>query len=296
MLFSADGLEINVSGVILYDETVDNKDDVGTTFPRLLDSKGIVPGIKVDTGKAEHPDFAPQTLTHGLDGLAERLKGYDERGGDTIRFTKWRQVILVEPTPEDAFLEESMDVMAKYAKTCQEGGYVPIVEPEVLMDGTHTQEQCEEVTERTLKILYKKLEENGVDPAFTLLKPNMVVSGKELKKDSAQEVAEATLRVFENAVPSSVPGIVFLSGGQTPEQATENLNAINVLAKQKGLLGLPTEAPEGSVGWFISYSYGRALQQYALKAWGGDNANIEAGQAELLKSGAQNGAAQKGEL
>ena len=282
LLFTTPGFGDHISGVILYDETVDQKGDSGQTFSELIASTGAVPGVKSDQGKDEHPEFAPQTLTKGLDGHAERLDDWMSRSNGTLGFTKWRQVILVEPEPTDAFLEEAMDSLAEQAKVAIENGYVPINEPEVLMDGSHTQKQCAEVTERTLKALYKKCEEKGVDVSLTLLKPNMILSGKDLKTDTPEEVAKATIDVFERAVPKEVPGIVFLSGGQTPVQATENLNAIAKLAKERGC------------PWTLSYSYGRALQEDALKAWAGKEENISAGQAALAHRAAMNGAAQEG--
>jgi len=281
-LFTTPGFSDHISGVILFDETVDQKDDSGQTFSELIASTGAVPGIKVDKGKDEHPDHAPQTLTKGLDGLGDWLEEFTKRSNGTLGFTKWRQVILVKPTPADAFLEEAMDSMAQYAKIAQEHGYVPIVEPEVLMDGEHSIEQCAEVTERTLKIMYAKLKEHGVVLEGTLLKPNMILSGKEAKTDAPEEVAEATLAVFQKAVPKEVPGIVFLSGGQTPVQATENLNAINVKGKS-------VNAP-----WVFSYSYGRALQEDALKTWAGKAENVGAAQAAFAHRAAMNGAAQEG--
>jgi len=282
-LFTTPGFSDHISGVILFDETVDQKDDSGHTFAELIASTGAVPGIKVDKGKDEHPDHAPQTLTKGLDGLGDWLDEFTKRSNGTLGFTKWRQVILVEPKPADAFLEEAMDSLAEQGKVAIEHGYVPINEPEVLMDGSHTQEQCAEVTERSLKALYKKCEEKGIDVSLTLLKPNMVVSGKDLKTDSPEDVAKATIDVFERAVPKEVPGIVFLSGGQTPLQATENLNAIAKLAKERGC------------PWIFSYSYGRALQEDVLKTWAGKAENVPAAQAALAHRAAMNGAAQEGQ-
>ena len=281
-LFTTDGFGDHISGVILFDETVDQKDKSGQTFSELIASQGAVPGIKSDQGKDEHPPFVPQTLTKGLDGHGARLDDWMQRSNGTLGFTKWRQVILVEPVPDQAFLDEAMDVLAEQGKVAIEHGYVPINEPEVLMDGSHTLEQCAEVTERSLKTLYKKCAEKGVDVSLTLLKPNMVLSGKDLKTDSPEEVAKATIDVFEKAVPKEVPGIVFLSGGQTPVQATENLNAIVKLAKERGC------------PWTFSYSYGRALQENALKAWAGKAENVVAAQAALSFRAKMNGAAQEG--
>ena len=281
-LFSAPGFGDHISGVILFDETIDQKDDSGQTFSELIASTGAVPGIKSDQGKDPHPDFPPQTLTKGLEGHAERLDAWMARSNNTLGFTKWRQVILVEPEPPQEFLDEAMDILAEQAKVAIEHGYVPINEPEVLMDGTHTIEQCATVTERTLKTLYKKCEEKEIDVSLTLLKPNMILSGKDLKTDTPEEVAEATISVFEKVVPSEMPGIVFLSGGQTPVQATENLNAINVLATKRGC------------PWTFSYSYGRALQEDALKTWAGKAENVPTAQAAFSHRAAMNGAAQEG--
>ena len=281
-LFTTPGFGDHISGVILFDETIDQKDDAGKTFSELIASAGAVPGVKSDQGKAEHPAFPPQTLTKGLEGHAERLDDWMARSNNTLGFTKWRQVILVEPNPPQEFLDEAMDVLAEQAKVALEHGYVPINEPEVLMDGTHTLEQCADVTERTLKALYRKCEEKGVDISLTILKPNMILSGKNLKTDSPEEVAEATIAVFEKSVPKEMPGIVFLSGGQTPVQATENLNAINMLAKERGC------------PWTFSYSYGRALQEDAIKAWAGKVENIPAAQSALSHRATMNGAAEEG--
>ncbi len=281
MLFTTPKLEEHISGVILFDETVNQCDDAGQTFPRLLDARGIVPGIKVDTGKVDHPNFAPESLTRGLDGLEKRLVGYTERSGGTLRFTKWRQVIDIGlGMPNRELIESALDAMAQYAAISQHAGYVPITEPEVLMDGEHGIERCEEVTGLTLRVLYQALRRHRVEIPLTLLKPNMVLAGKKSGKvDTPDEVAEATLRVFEEIVPAEVPGIVFLSGGQSAVQATENLNAIGKRA--------------ATMPWFLSFSYGRALQDPALKAWNGGN--VPAGQAALALRSRFNGLAQTGQ-
>jgi fructose-bisphosphate aldolase, class I len=283
MLFTSRGFGDHISGVILYDETVDQKADSGETFSELIAKSGAVPGVKSDQGKDPHPKYSGQTLTKGLDGHAERLDEWMKRSNGTLGFTKWRQIIVVDPEPTDEFLEEAMNVLAEQGKVAIDHGYVPINEPEVLMDGSHTIEQCAEVTERTLKALYRKCEEKGIDVSLTLLKPNMVLSGKDMKTDSPEEVAKATIDVFEEVVPKEMPGIVFLSGGQTPVQATENLNAIARLAKER-------KCP-----WTFSFSYGRALQEDALKAWEGNNTNNAKAQAALLHRAKMNGLAQKGE-
>ena len=282
LLFTARGYEQWISGIILYDETVDQKDDSGRTFSERIASQGIVPGIKTDEGMEEHPHFLPNKITRGLKGLAKRLASYTERSNGTLGFTKWRQVVLVEPKASQAFLDYSMHVMAEQAAQALAAGYVPINEPEILMDGGHTMEQCAETTERTLKTLFQKLAEHGVDPALTILKTNMVLSGKDVKKDAPDHVARATLKVFQNALPTSLPGIVFLSGGQSSLQSTENLQACSAEAKRL------------KVPWTLSFSYGRALQDDALKAWKGSSANIPLAQAAFLKRAKMNGLAQLG--
>jgi fructose-bisphosphate aldolase class I len=270
MLFSTKGLEEFISGTILFDESVDQLDDTGKTFTELLASKGITPIIKVDAGLVDHPNFLPQQMARGLDGLEKRLDAYTERGKGKIRAAKWRQVILVEQgNPPQEFIESTMDTMAQYAAICQSKGYVPILEPEILIEGTHSIDQCAAVSERTLKALYLFLERHRVSIPNTLLKTSMVLSGKGSGIiDSPEVVADATLAVFKKSVPSEVPGIVFLSGGQTPVQATENLNAIAKRAK-----GVP---------WYISFSYARALQDPALKLWKGEPTYVPSAQEALF--------------
>ena len=282
LLFTTPGYGQYISGVILYDETVDQKNESGKTFSELIASQGIVPGIKSDGGKEEHPSWDPQTMTRGLKGLGKRLDEWTERSRGTLGFTKWRQVILVEPDPSKSFVDYAMHVMAEQAAWSIAKGYVPICEPEVLMDGIHSLEQCSQVTLRTLMALYQKMKEHGVDPALTILKTNMVLSGKEKMKDPAELVGKSTVSLFHTSVPAKMPGIVFLSGGQSSVQATENLNAC---AKD----AFATHAP-----WMISYSYGRALQDDALKAWGGSSANIAKGQAAFLHRAKMNSLAQQG--
>lgn len=293
MLFTTPRYEQYISGVILYDETVDQKSDSGKTFSELIASQGIVPGIKSDEGKEEHPNWDPQTMTRGLKGLGKRLDEWTERSRGTLGFTKWRQVILVEPEPSKSFIDYVMHVMAEQAAWSIAKGYVPICEPEVLMDGSHSLEQCSQVTLRTLATLYQKMKEHGVDPALTILKTNMVLSGKPARserdrsggekiKDPAELVAKSTVSLFHTSVPAKMPGIVFLSGGQSSVQATENLNAC-------ALDAAATHAP-----WMISYSYGRALQDDALKAWGGNAANVSKGQAAFLHRAKMNSLAQQG--
>ena len=278
LLFTTPGFEEYVGGVILYDETIRQSADDGTPFAELLASKGVVPGIKVDTGAkplALHPG---ETVTEGLDGLRERLSEYVELGA---KFAKWRAVIAIgEGIPTDACLRANAHALARYAGLCQEAGLVPIVEPEVLMDGDHTLETCWEVTTRTLHETFAALYVQGIDLRGTLLKPNMVISAKDCPQQaSSDEVARATVACFHGVVPAAVSGVVFLSGGQTEVQATENLNAINQL-------GGP---------WPLSFSYGRALQASALEVWGGDAANVEAAQRAFLHRARMNAAAVAGE-
>ena len=278
MLFSTAGLEEYVSGVILYDETLRQASADGTPFAKLLADRGIIPGIKVDLG-AKELAFAPgETVTEGLDGLRERLQEYKSLGA---RFAKWRAVISIgEGMPSAYCLEVNAHALARYAALCQEQGIVPIVEPEVLMDGGHDIGACYRATKRTLHKTFNELYHQRIDLEGMLLKPNMVISGKDAPTQaSAQEVAEQTVRCFRETVPAAVPGIVFLSGGQSDEQASENLNAINSLGQQP---------------WVLSFSYGRALQAPALKAWGGSADNVEAGQSFLALRARCNSAAVAG--
>jgi fructose-bisphosphate aldolase class I len=278
LLFTTAGAEEFVGGVILYDETIRQRSDDGTPFAELLASKGIVPGIKVDTGAkplALHPG---ETVTEGLDGLRERCVEYRELGA---RFAKWRAVITIgDGIPTAACIHVNAHALARYAAICQETGLVPIVEPEVLMDADNTIERCYEVTSRTLHALYDELYRQDVDLPGTLLKPNMVIAGKGSPEQAdAARIAELTIRCFLEHVPAAVPGIVFLSGGQTEVQATENLDAIS----RRG-------GP-----WPLSFSYGRALQASALQAWGGEVANVEAAQAAYLHRARMNAQAAAGE-
>ena len=278
MLFTTPQLEEWVSGVILYDETIRQSASDGTPFPKLLDEKGIIPGIKVDLGAKQLALSPEETVTEGLDGLRDRLQEYRSLGA---RFAKWRAVITIGPgIPTDYCLRTNAHALARYAALCQEQGIAPIVEPEVLMDGGHDLETCYRVTSQTLELVFRELHDQRIDLEGMLLKPNMVISGKEsLTQAGPQEVAEATIRCFQNVVPAVVPGIVFLSGGQSDQQASENLNAINQLGPQS---------------WVLSFSYGRALQAPALKAWQGDAANVEAGQAMLALRARANSAAVAG--
>jgi len=278
LLFSAPGMEEFIGGVILYDETIRQTADDGTPFPELLAAKGVVPGIKVDTGAHDLAGFPGEKVTEGLDGLRGRLEEYRGLGA---RFAKWRAVITIgDGIPTSACIRANAHALARYAALCQEAGLVPIVEPEVLMDGDHTIEVCYEATARTLHAVYDHLFCFDVDLRGTLLKPNMVISGQSCPEQApAERIAELTIDCFLRHVPAAVPGIVFLSGGQTELQATENLNAIN-------RIGGP---------WPLSFSYGRALQASALKAWGGNAANAEAAQAAFVHRARMNSLAVAGE-
>ena len=278
LLFAAPGMEDSIGGVILYDETMRQAADDGTPFPEVLASKGVVPGIKVDTGAHDLAGFPGEKITEGLDGLRARLEEYRELGA---RFAKWRAVITIgEGIPSVACIRANAHALARYAALCQEAGIVPVVEPEVLMDADNTIERCYHVTSRTLKWTFHELIVQGVDLEGTLLKPNMVISGKGCPTQAGSaEIAEQTIRCFLVHVPAAVPGIVFLSGGQSEVEATENLNAVNQV-------GGP---------WALSFSYGRALQASALSAWAGHTANAETAQTAFVHRARMNGLAAAGE-
>jgi fructose-bisphosphate aldolase class I len=278
MLFTTPGLGEFISGVILFDETIHQKTSRGTLMPELLAAQRIIPGIKVDGGTMNLPGFPGEKITQGLDGLRERLAEYRELGA---RFTKWRAVIAIgERLPTAACLEANARAHALFAALSQEAGLVPIVEPEVLMDGNHTLARCEEVTTATLKIVFDALFDHRVVLEQMLLKSGMVLSGKDCPQQAdASEVAAATLRCFRRTVPAAVPGIVFLSGGQSAVAATERLNAI---------------CRAGGVPWKLTFSYGRALQDDALKTWKGVPANVAAAQAALYHRAKCNGLAVQG--
>ena len=278
MLFTTPGLEDFVSGVILYDETLRQSAADGTAFAKLLSDKGIIPGIKVDLGAKALAGAPGETVTEGLDGLRERLVEYRGLGA---QFAKWRAVIAIgDGIPTAYCIESNAHALARYAALCQEQGIVPIVEPEVLMDGSHDIETCYRATKRTLHKVFDELYHQRIDLDGMLLKPNMVLSGKDCPTQaSADEVADWTLKCFGETVPSAVPGIVFLSGGQSDEQATENLNAIN---------------SRGPQPWVLTFSYGRALQAPALAAWGGSPEKVEAGQSFLALRARNNSAAVAG--
>jgi fructose-bisphosphate aldolase class I len=267
LLFTADGAEQWISGVILFDETIRQKAADGTPFPKLLEAKGIIPGIKVDEG-AKPLALAPgETITEGLDGLRGRFEEYRGLGA---RFAKWRAVYSIgEGRPSEYAVWTNAHALARYAALAQEAGLVPIVEPEVLMDGTHSIEDSYRVTARVQHAVFTELRDQSVELEGMLLKPNMVLSGYGAPQQaSADEVAAQTIRCLRHHVPAAVPGIVFLSGGQSDELATEHLNAINRLGPQP---------------WALSFSYGRALQAPAQKAWSGAQENVRAAQQAYLK-------------
>jgi fructose-bisphosphate aldolase, class I len=269
-----------ISGAILYDETIRQTAADGTPLAEVLRSKGIVPGIKVDTGAVPLAGSPDETVTEGLDRLRDRLAEYHGMGA---RFAKWRGVIrITDKLPSVACVSANAHALARYAALCQEQHVVPIVEPEVLMNGAHTIERCEEVTGTVLHAVFHALFEQGVVLESMLLKPSMVIAGKDCSRQaSVQEVATPTLRCLRRHVPAAVPGIVFLSGGQKDRLATAHLNAIN---------RLPWPKP-----WKLSFSYGRALQDAALEAWHGRDENLKAGQQAFLHRARCNGAATRGE-
>jgi fructose-bisphosphate aldolase class I len=278
LLFTTEGVEEYISGVILFDETIRQSSADGTPFPKLLESKGVIPGIKVDKGAKPLALAEGETVTEGLDGLRGRLEEYRELGA---RFTKWRGVISIgKNIPSEYCLWTNAHALARYASLSQEAGLVPIVEPEVLMEGDHSLERSFEVTSRTLHAVFTELRDQRVHPEGMLLKPNMVLSGYDnADQASHEQVAEETIRCFKRHVPAAVPGIVFLSGGQSDEDATANLNAMNAI---------------GPHPWQLSFSYGRALQAPALKAWGGKQENVEAAQRAYYHRAKMNSAARTG--
>ena len=278
LLFTTPGAEEFISGVILYDETIRQSSADGTPFPKLLESKGIIPGIKVDMGAKPLAGSPEETVTEGLDGLRERCQEYYELGA---RFTKWRAVINIgADRPSEYAIWTNAHALARFAALSQEAGLVPIVEPEVMMDGEHTIDESYLVTERTLRALYTELFDQRVERDGSLLKTNMVVSGY----DSAEQadvdtVAERTIQCLQNTVPPAVPGVVFLSGGMSDEDATARLNAMKERGRHAGELSL---------------SYARALQALARKAWGGEPENVEAAQQAYYRRAKFNGAARTG--
>lgn len=278
ILFTAPGIEEHLSGVILYDSTLREETDMGVPFVDVLAARGIVPGIKVDMGVRAIPEFDGEVITQGIDGLDERFIEYHAIGA---RFAKWRAVITIgENIPTNECLELNAIHMAEYALLAQKNGIVPMVEPEVMFPGSHSLEEAEEVTTRTLNTLFTKLKKYRVDLKGLILKSSMVLAGDtNAEQSSADDVAAATLRTFKLSVPREVGGIVFLSGGQTPKRATENLQAIAAFGKQS---------------WPITFSYSRAIQEPVLLAWQGKSENIPLAQKALLHRVNMNGMAQLG--
>ncbi|MCZ6597878.1 MAG: fructose-bisphosphate aldolase class I [Planctomycetota bacterium] len=279
LLFTTDGAEEHISGVILFDETLRQSSADGTPFPKLLATKGILPGIKVDKGAKDLAGCPGEKVTEGLDGLRERFAEYYELGA---RFAKWRAVIdIADGLPTDFCLQANAHALARYAALAQEASIVPIVEPEVLMDGGHDLARCYAVTRRTLRSTFDALSDHGIDLEGMILKPNMVIPGKKCANQaSAEEIAANTVACFKEVVPAAVAGIMFLSGGQSEREATANLNAINALGEEP---------------WKLSFSYGRALQQSVLKAWLGKAENVAAAQKAYRHRARLNGAACQGE-
>lgn len=280
LLISTPGIENAVAGMILFDETLRQKTLDGTPFPEVLKSKGMIPGIKVDAGAKDLALHPGEKVTEGLDGLRERLAEYKTLGA---QFAKWRAVITIgKDIPSEACLLANAHALARYAALCQEADIVPMVEPEVLMDGDHSIERCAEVTEKILTLLFAQLEIQGVNLEATILKTSMVISGKSAaSRASVAEVAERTVQVLKKNVPDSVAGVVFLSGGQSPEEATNHLNEMNKNFR------LP---------WPLSFSYGRAIQQPTLEKWAGDEGNRTEAQKLLVFHADRNGLAATGSL
>jgi len=279
MLFRADGMKNNIGGVILFDETLRQAAKDGTPLREVISEQGALPGIKVDKGISPLDSSPEENITGGLEGLNERCAEYFELGA---KFTKWRAVIkITDDLPSQEAIKANMDALADYAKIVQENNMVPIVEPEVLMDGSHSIESCEDATKRCLNTLFESLAEKNVLVEGTILKPNMVVSGNEsLEQAGIQQVAEMTLNCLLENVPSNLPGITFLSGGQSDTNATAHLDAMNKI---------------GGNPWKLSFSYGRALQQAALKTWSGKEDNKEAAQKAFSHRAKMNMLAAKGE-
>ncbi len=279
ILFTADGIERQIGGVILFDETLRQRTRDDIPFPQLLSGRGIIPGIKVDRGAKALALHSGEKVTEGLDGLRDRLAEYKQLGA---QFAKWRAVIEIDERdiPSPFGIRANAHALARYAALCQEAGLVPIVEPEVLMDGAHGIERCEAVTAQVLQAVFAELDDHRVLFEGMLLKPNMVIAGKKCPHQAdVLEVAEATLRCLRRYVPAAVPGIVFLSGGQSAEDATDHLNAMNAMGPQP---------------WEVSFSYGRALQAPVLAAWQGQEDNVAAAQTALLNRCHLNGLARAG--
>jgi fructose-bisphosphate aldolase class I len=281
LIVTTPGLGESISGAILYDETIRQKTEDGTSFVKALTDAGIIPGIKVDTGAKDMAGHPGEKITEGLDGLRERLAEYSQMGA---RFAKWRAVMaLGDGIPSRGCIEANAQALARYAALCQEAGLVPVVEPEVLMDGAHTLERCREVTEEVLRTVFSQLYSQRVKLEGLILKPNMALPGLTCSKQEAvDEVADATVKCLLRAVPAAVPGIMFLSGGQSGELASARLNAMNVRFKSR----LP---------WALAFSFARAIQQPALEIWHGKQANVSAAQQALNHRAKCNRAARRGE-
>ena len=280
LLFTTPGLEDFISGVILYDETLRTRSLDDVQFPDLIAQQGIIPGAKVDTGLTGLAGFPGEQITEGLDGLRERVQTYRELGA---RFAKWRAVFAIgQGAPTRTCIQANAQVLARYAAICQEAGVVPIVEPEILMNGTHSIEECEEATETILSTVFYELLAHRILLEGIVVKPSMVLSGTECPVQAGvEEVAEATIRCFRRTIPASVPGIAFLSGGQSPELSTAHLNAMNLMGPQP---------------WEISFSYGRALQDPARAVWKGEEANRKLAQEVFYHRTKCNGAARFGKF
>jgi fructose-bisphosphate aldolase, class I len=281
LILTVEGLGEFISGAILYDETIRQSKNDGTSFVKLLTDAGIVPGIKVDTGAKDLAGHPGEKTTEGLDGLRERLSEYWQMGA---RFAKWRAVITIgEAIPSRGCLEANAHALARYAALCQEAGLVPIVEPEVLMDGNHTLEQCAEITEATLRTVFSQLYRQQVLLEGMILKPNMVLPGRDCPTQAGvEETADATVSCLLRAVPAAVPGVAFLSGGQSAELASARLNAMNLRWRSK-------------TPWVLTFSFSRAIQQPALDTWKGEEANIDAAQKVLYHRARSNSMARRGE-
>lgn len=281
MIVTTKGLNKSISGVILFDETVHQQMKDGTSFIQSLTNNGIIPGIKVDGGTVDMAGHPGEKITEGLDNLRDRLKEYAGMG---LQFAKWRAVITIgKGIPTMACIEANAQALTRYAALCQEAGLVPIVEPEVLMDGDHSLERCFEVTEQVLHIIFEKLYTQGVLLEGMILKPNMILPGLTCpKQESVNEVADATIKCLLRAVPAAVPGVTFLSGGQSSELASARLNAMNVRFKSK-------------IPWKLSFSFGRAIQQPALGIWNGKEINVAEAQKALYHRAKCNLSARKGE-
>ena len=281
LIVTTPGLAESISGAILYDETIRQKKNDGTPFIRVLIEAGIIPGIKVDTGAKDMAGHPGEKITEGLDGLRIRLKEYFEIGA---RFAKWRAVLaLGDGIPSRGCIEANAQALARYAALCQEAGLVPVVEPEVLMDGDHTLDRCREKTEEVLRLVFNQLYTQGVMLEGMILKPNMVLPGLTCtKQETVDEVADATVKCLMRAVPAAVPGIAFLSGGQSAKLASARLNAMNVRFRSR-------------MPWALAFSFGRAIQQPALEIWQGKHANVPAAQVALLHRARCNHAARRGD-